>query len=180
MSKIVTFSNRTVDLLNFKEQDVNIEDISHALSMTCRFVGHVKFHYSVAYHSIIVSYLCKPEHSLIGLLHDASEAYIQDIPSPLKATEYFALYRDLEKHITSKIYNSFGLPEEEPVDVKAADKLAFLIEQKQLTKVYTDLDLDLIFNKYPIARIHKSDPADINNMFLNRYYELLGKKVVNA
>lgn len=175
MSKIVTFSGQVVDLLSFDKSNVNINDISHSLSLTCRFVGHIKYHYSVAYHSIIVSYLCKKENALYGLLHDASEAYIQDIPSPLKNSYIFKEYKELEKHFTKQIYNHFNLFEDEPDDVKSADKLCFFIEQRQLTNVRVDnfdSSLDKILEEFPIARISKKTPEEVEKMFLERFYEL--------
>ena len=72
-SYIETVSGRKFYFLNPNPEDIDIEDIAHALSMQCRFTGHTKWFYSVAEHAIWVSYLVPVHLALEGLLHDASE-----------------------------------------------------------------------------------------------------------
>src|SRR6267378_1608096 len=81
---IVTYSGLQFYHLAPTPEMVCIEDIAHALSQTCRWTGHTKFHYSVAQHSIYCSFLVPAEHALAALLHDASEAYLGDMNRPLK------------------------------------------------------------------------------------------------
>lgn len=76
------------DLSAPRAEDVRIEDIAYSLSRLCRFTGHCNRFYSVAEHSIYVAEIVaenRPEWALAALLHDAEEAYIGDISSPLKA-----------------------------------------------------------------------------------------------
>ena len=84
MSWITTQSGKHFDFNNLSAADICIEDISCALSNLCRFTGHVQDFYSVAQHSVHVSYLVPPEFALEALLHDAAEAYCNDISAPRK------------------------------------------------------------------------------------------------
>lgn len=118
-------------------KDVRIEDIAHALSHQCRFSGHTREHYSVAEHSVRVSELLEEwrfdvTSQLWGLLHDASEAYLVDLPSPLKVTPAFASYRLAEDRLMRAIAARFDLPWPEPQEVRAADGVLLATEARDL------------------------------------------------
>jgi hypothetical protein len=87
---ILTFTGKKFDLLDPQVEQICIEDIAHALSNQCRFAGHTKHFYSVAQHSIILAENVvkqneiNPALQLRALLHDAAEAYMNDIPAPMK------------------------------------------------------------------------------------------------
>lgn len=81
---IQTHSGKRFDLLDPTPEMVDSEDIAHALSQLCRYTGHCKHFYSVAQHCVHVSERVPPEFALAGLLHDAHEAYVGDVSSPLK------------------------------------------------------------------------------------------------
>ena len=89
-----------------------IEDIAHALSHVNRYTGHTFRPYSVARHSITVAELvrvrgCSREAQLWALLHDATEAYLNDIAAPVKQSPIFAGYRAAEKHLERVIQERF-------------------------------------------------------------------------
>lgn len=128
---IETFTGKKFHFLNPQPDEICIEDIAHALSNTCRFTGHCSFFYSVAEHSISVAKLTD---SLEGLLHDASEAYITDISSPLKPL--LSNYRDIERRITKAIERQFNLRTEPEIhkQVKQIDLLQLSIEAEYLIK----------------------------------------------
>lgn len=118
-------------------QDIDIEDIAHALSNQCRFSGHTRVHYSVAEHCVRVSELleewgCSREVQLWGLLHDASEAYLVDIPAPLKYQPEFAAYREAEARLMYAVCERFGLALVEPIEVRAADGVMLATEARDL------------------------------------------------
>jgi hypothetical protein len=128
-----TYTGQWVDLLNPRPEDVTFESIARPLSRICRFGGHCRDHYSVAQHSVEVSRRCLQENALIGLLHDASEAFIADIVSPLK--RFLPTYYTLEAAWQSAIGRSLGLGEtlvNLPPDVHTADKECLAIELRCL------------------------------------------------
>jgi hypothetical protein len=84
---------------------ISIEDIGHALSHQCRFGGHLPQFYSVAQHSFICQSMIEPEHKLAALLHDASEAYLLDIPSPIK--HRLMDYKEIEDRLMRMIAEKF-------------------------------------------------------------------------
>lgn len=109
-ARIQTYSGLLVDPLHLSIQDIRLEDIAHALSNLCRFTGHVRTFYSVAEHSVWVSRLVPEWAAKYALIHDASEAYLQDIPSPLKALPAFAKYRKIEQRAMGVIREALKVP----------------------------------------------------------------------
>ena len=178
----VTNSIRTFTGLRFyplepRVEDIDIDDIAHALSNICRFTGHCRKFYSVAEHCYHVSKLCEPKDALWGLLHDASEAYISDIASPLKKSDTFEEYRLAEHKVMETVAEKFGLGEE-PQTVKVADKIMLAIEMKDLmgydlqewpavVKRNNLPDIEL-----PQVRLETWLPNKARDMFLYRFREL--------
>lgn len=83
---IQTYSGHKFDPIRPDPEKIDIRDIAHGLSLTCRYNGQCNRFYSVAEHSLIVSEHVPVELRLAALLHDASEAYISDVTSPVKAS----------------------------------------------------------------------------------------------
>lgn len=149
---------------------LRIEDIAHALSNLCRFGGRCRRFYSVAEHSIMVSQLSDPEDALWGLLHDASEAYLVDIPRPIKHLPEMKGYRDLEARVQAAIIKTFGLPPGEPTSVKRADQLALRTEAKDLGLLNPDWD---IYDLPDVgSRIVPLDPPLAESAFLTHFKTL--------
>lgn len=88
-------------------REINLEDIAHSLAMQCRFNGHCREFYSVAQHSVIVSRHCH-RFPLLGLMHDAAEAYVGDIVRPIKLQ--IKAFSELEQTVWRSIAAMFGLP----------------------------------------------------------------------
>lgn len=129
---IQSASGRQIYPLDLRPGDVTIFDIAASLSKLCRFTGHSSAFYSVAQHSVLVSLYCDPDDALWGLLHDASEAYLQDIPRPLKRHPAFAFYREAEGRAMSAICKAFGLSESQPPSVGVADARMLATEARDL------------------------------------------------
>lgn len=124
---IMTQSGRQFFPLEPRLEDVTIADIAHALGAVNRYNGHTRVPYSVAQHSVLVSRELRPDGpavALLGLLHDASEAYLGDVPRPLKRLPAFAEYRAAEARLEAVIYRAFGL------EAVAADR--YVIEMLKL------------------------------------------------
>lgn len=123
-----------LDVLAPDPDKIRIEDIAHALAFLCRFNGHVRFHYSVAQHSILVAELvaarCGPELALSALLHDAAEAYLGDLISPLKAL--LPDFKRIEAIVARTIADKFGLAHPEPLAIKDADLAVLAAEREQV------------------------------------------------
>jgi hypothetical protein len=168
-----TFLGKHVHPLCPSADEIDIEDVAHSLSLTCRFVGHTDGFYSVAQHSVLVSELVPAQDSLWGLLHDASEAYLCDLPAPIKRDPAMAIYRTAEDRLMVCIAHKFGLPPEMPKSVIAADKLALATEFRDVTTVD---DPDWIVEECGIAplpdyTIFPWPPGVAEVRFLHRFWD---------
>lgn len=109
---------------------ITISGIAETLANLCRFGGHCRPFYSVAQHCYHVSYLADPVDALEGLLHDASEAYLVDIPRPLKISGMFDEYLKIEETLQAVINQKFGLPIKMSPSVQRADDVMLATERR--------------------------------------------------
>jgi len=130
-----TYTGREVHPLDPKPQEITIFDVARSLSQMCRFLGHTRAFYSVAQHSVLVSKLVPRGDALWGLLHDASEAYLCDLPSPIKRDTEMSIYRIAEDRLMLAVCERYGLPPEMPRSVAVADKVALATEFRDVTTV---------------------------------------------
>jgi uncharacterized protein len=103
---IETYTGHPIDPLNPEPKRIYHHDIAHALSNQCRFSGHTQHFYSVAQHSVLVAALVKrwgadQRVQILALYHDASEAYLQDMPTPIK--RQMPIYREAEAKLQKVI-----------------------------------------------------------------------------
>lgn len=123
-----------------RAEDICLEDIAHALSLECRFGGHVKQFYSVAQHSLLVAgavFRFEPLHkgiTLRALLHDASEAYLKDLPRPLKLhlPDYEKIETDVQDAIDEAFQTTVGY--EAYLKIKQADRILLATERRDLLR----------------------------------------------
>lgn len=137
---IETFSGKKIDPFDADPKDVDIIDIAHSLAMQCRFNGHCTEFYSVSEHCVnTAKYVLEtiPKASkltaLFALLHDASEAYLCDIPRPLKPK--MKKYLEWEKNMSTIIFAKFAgrqPSKREWHDVMLADNAMLSIEATKL------------------------------------------------
>jgi hypothetical protein len=127
---ILIRSGQYFDLVNPDPAMIRFHDIAHALSNLCRFTGHTRLFYSVAQHSVLVSRIVPEEFAVAGLLHDAAEAYVGDVSTPLK--KLLPEFNRIEKHIESLIAAHFGLSDLYPEAVRQADIVMLATERMAL------------------------------------------------
>ena len=186
---ITTCSGVHFHPLNPKKDEIRIRDIAHALSLICRASGHVKRFYSVGEHSIA----CYKEAIARGysyriqagcLLHDASEAYLQDIPTPVKADlfDYIKIEDAVQNAIWHKYYTK-PLTAEERACVSEIDRdmLAYEFRKlmpEELKGNYDQLLTDPIDeDDYSDPRFSINvDPKDVENEFLAIFDLISGMK----
>jgi hypothetical protein len=130
MSWIQTYGGRQFWPLAPRSEDLDLGDIAHSLALQCRFNGHCRVFYSVAEHSVRVSRELAGELRLWGLLHDAAEAYVCDLPRPLKQTA--PEFRAAEDRLLELVAVRFGLPWPLPAEVHEADERLLATEQRDL------------------------------------------------
>lgn len=121
-----TNTGRLVCLEDPDPSSIELRDIVVALSHLCRYTGHTHYPYTVAEHSVRVADALLAEgytNEIVftGLMHDATEAFVGDIASPLRK----AIGRDAIQRVEDRVYRAialrFGLPRELPDAVKLAD-----------------------------------------------------------
>lgn len=144
---IMTQSGRMFFFEHPHPASIVIEDIAHSLSQICRFTGHSRCHYSVAEHSIRVSWLAEKkygrEFAREGLLHDAAEAYVSDLNGPLKRLVGEG-YKKWEGVAEDAVGAKFGFKTPKSKEVKDCDGVVYLTEKRDLFPPY-----NLPFTSYP-------------------------------
>lgn len=172
---IQTFSGIKFTFLNPTSEMIEIEDIAHSLSMSCRYGGHCWPFYSVAKHSLIMSYLVSPENALAALLHDAPEFVLKDLPSPIK--NQMPIYIDIENKLYSTIADKYNIPLEIPEEVHKIDRAMIGLEWDFFMEKNSNPNL----NQFYDAHFFTIKPMmATKKQFLDRFHELYNKQLINS
>lgn len=148
---IQTYSGKFYQYLKRNAHNIVIEDIAHALSLICRFSGQCREFYSVAQHCCIAHDYADSDIKLETLLHDASEAYISDIPRPIK--QIIPEIKELEQFIQVQVASRFKFRWPTMGRIEILDSQLLLAEAQQLFD-------------HPIAwKIEGLDPLDIGPLY---------------
>jgi uncharacterized protein len=173
---IQTFKGKQFWPLDPRAEEVDLEDIAHSLALTCRFGGHCLSFYSVAQHSVLVSRLVNPNQSLAGLIHDGSEAYLVDIPGPVKLS--LPGYKEIEQTVDAAILAHFGIDNHDKEEIKYADNLVLFAEMRDV--MHEPPQRWKEYEKYshlvPEETIIPLSPRESERLFLERYEEITESK----
>ena len=166
MSYITTYTRKHFDPVHPEAEKIDILDIAHALPLICRGNGHVSSFWSVGEHCIC----CAKEalgrgyskrQALACLLHDASECYMSDVPTPFK--NELPEYQEQEEHLLGIIYEKFlgsDLTEEEQKELKKIDHamlwydLEHLLGEIQYGEI-PELHIDLDYTVRPFEEVEE-------------------------
>lgn len=165
-SVVIQYQDKSLDLYKLKPEDIQIKDIATALSKICRYAGRISEFYSVAQHSVIVSKKASPKLAFAALLHDAAEAYIGDVISPIKND--LPRFQQLEKRVFNVILERFGLIEDYWIHEQHIKMIDKFVIQEEMAYFYGDA-IDILGHR-PIEH------RDAFWEFLRVFYRLEGKK----
>lgn len=157
--------------LDIRIEDIKPRDIAHALSLLCRYGGHVDRFYSVAEHCVLMSQAVAPENALHALLHDATEAYVVDVPRPVK--RYLSNYQDIEDNVWLAITGYFDIDPRLAPEVTEADNRIILTERNTLmSKAEKRWAMDDIYTPLPVT-VTGWQPIVAEGQYYTRLMELL-------
>jgi uncharacterized protein len=173
---IQTASGKKFHFNSSHPEEVDIQDIAVTLSRMPRWVGHTADFMSVSQHCVLTSILVKelggtPQEEMMGLLHDATEGYMCDIPKPLK--NLIPLFKEIEDKVWTKISKHFfGKALDLPLIVHHADGIMLATEARDL---FAFPPLENWVKGCPPPwekKIKPVGPKAAHTMFLKRYEEL--------
>lgn len=194
MSSLIQLINgKLYDVFNPDASVLDEQVVAYGLANKGRFSGQSLF-YSVAQHSVLVSYLCPREIAYEGLMHDAAESVLGDVPTPIKHSTEFSFFRELEEKNESAFVERFKLSPEKLAQVKMYDKLALAIEAIDLMDARLKSHWKEVLNEFGLWDINSipwqaekcrpgnglwgpptfpgKDHLGAKSQFLYRYYEL--------
>jgi uncharacterized protein len=139
MSWITTNSGKQLDFLQPDPDTILIQDIATGLSNMPRWAGQITTFYSVAEHSLLMESLARvrfgnldKELSKAILLHDATEAYMCDIPTPLK--QLIPDYQEIETRLAVTIMAKFNISEDPEIWDKVTKMDAFMLKNEAIQR----------------------------------------------
>ena len=141
LPRIATHIGGYVNLVYPEPDSIHIEDIAHALALINRYTGHSPFPYSVAQHSVLCSLVAPTGLEFQTLMHDAQEAYVGDMSSPLK--QLLPEYQVIEWKLEEVLRKKFGLPIKLDPRVKEVDTRMLVTEAKAMGfKWWNEFDVE--------------------------------------
>ena len=169
---VETYTGKRIYFDELKEEDISIIDIAHSLSQICRFTGHTKEFYSVAQHSVLVADAQTTlAEKRAGLMHDATETYLNDLASPLKRYLKGCGYSDLEDEFHKVINDKYDVNDGMTPNIKKADLQALFTEKRDVLAVQTDWGWGDDIKRFDEVII-PLQPKEAKDLFIERFIEL--------
>lgn len=168
--KIGTFTGRLVDPMNLQPSDIDIWDIAHSLSLKCRYNGHCFVFFSVGEHSVLLSKAVPPRLARVALLHDAAEAYVCDLPRPIK--ELLPAYVEAEHRILERILLWFDVDSDLLDELKPYDHRICVDEMEALMPELPGYDPRERIGEPLGVKVGCWSPVVARKRFFRRYEEL--------
>jgi len=160
---IRTFTGKYINVLEPTPEMICIEDIAHSLANQSRFGGHLPEFYSVAQHSVMCARNCKPGFEFQALMHDASEAYLLDMPKPIK--NHLPEYVKIEDNLMQVIAEMVGFP------------FPLQPEIKEIDKEMLEFEWHYVFMQHPKPGYFRCWSAiEAKEKFLEEYHSILNLK----
>lgn len=158
-NSIRTVTGKVFDLKIMDPESICIEDIAHGLAYTPRFAGQLEGFYSVGQHSFYMAINASVKNRLAVLLHDATEAYMGDMPSPFK--KLFPEFKSMENKLMAIIAKKFGF------------QFPFHPEVKELDKEFLDIEWNSFVTKEHPMPLEYEDPETVKRKFIELYNKIL-------
>lgn len=182
LTTIQTWSGGPFDLLNPRIEQINLLDIAHSLGKLARFNGHSKYHYSVAQHSLLVMMLVSTQEPALqreALMHDAAEAYIGDIATPMKRAlrDGWGVFEkdpltEMTERIERLIAEKFQLIYPWPIEIHNADKEALRMERFHVMNPSSGVSWEGVGVSTVEAMVPQVTPEQATHQFIEVYHRL--------
>lgn len=173
-----TFTGKQFYPADPHSDDYDINDVAHALSQLCRYGGHTSRFYSVAEHSILMSEVAEELFGLEGayeaLMHDGSEAYLPDIPKPVKNS--FPAIDKAAQAIEKDFNRFFCIPFPMSPEIKDIDTRIVVDEKQALMNTHGNVKWHKYNDVWPLGvDIRCLSPVEAEAIFLKRFRRLVNE-----
>lgn len=149
------------------KDEIYIRDIAHSLSHICRYGGHCNRFYSVAEHSVLMASKASRKNAMWALLHDATEAYLMDLPRPIKP--FLPGYAEAEEKLMKCIADAFALDYNMPDEVRDLDDRIIRDEMEQNMCYVPDKYMEI----EPLnIRLEYLNPEQAKAAFMREYIQI--------
>lgn len=173
MSYIRTYENKIFDYKDIENNKVSIEEIAHVLSYIPRWLGHTEYFYSVAQHCCWC-FDNTEGNRLEALMHDASEAYMGDCPTPLK--KLLPNFRKIESHISVLLSKTFNYNYPYSKETHDVDKKALEFERFFLKKLDQNYNPIKTYQRFDRSELKCWSSKKAEEEFLKRFYVIKDNK----